>query len=264
MNRLSVDTLENQEIKGKVAARAASLPGFIHSLTSDSRQPQILLDPRKMRLGRLSKAVKTAARMHVEDLDASGKRYQGWFITTTYRDGVEWQPKHITNCIKNVRDWCSRLGIKFRYVWVSEIQTKRQFRDGGHCVHYHIMVFLPRHLQLPKFDKRGWWPHGATQTVKAIKPVGYMAKYASKGGDAGYFPKGCRLHGCGGLDLKSRWQKTWWMCPAYVREWWPEIIDRPARSPGGGWISKLSGDWRASKYKLISFSPLIIQEVVPA
>jgi hypothetical protein len=217
-----------------------------------------------MRLRHLAKAVKTAARLHVEDLDASGSRYQAWFITLTYRDGVAWMPLHITKTLKCVREWCSRQGVKFRYVWVAEIQTKRQFRDGGHCVHYHLMVFLPRHLMLPKFDKRGWWPHGSTQTVKAIKPVGYMAKYASKGGDAGYFPKSCRLNGCGGLDLKSRWQKTWWMCPKYVREWWPEVSDRPARAAGGGWISKFTGECRAAKYKITSYNPLIIEESVLA
>jgi hypothetical protein len=97
-----------------------------------------------------------------------------------------------------------------------------------------------------------------TQTALAKNPVGYLAKYASKGGDAGYFPKGCRLHGCGGLTLKSRWQRTWWMCPRYVREWWPEPSDRPARAVGGGWISKLTGDWRAAKYKILTFNPLVI------
>lgn len=232
--------------------------GFIPSLTSDSHPSSYTLDPRKIRLSRLKRSVLTSARLIVEDLESEKIRFRSWFITLTYAPGVFWNPLHITNAIKNARDWCSRQGVKFRYVWVAEVQTKRQAREGGHCVHYHLLVFLPAGLQLPKFDKRGWWPHGMTQTVHAKKPVGYMAKYASKGGDAGYFPKGCRLTGTGGLKLTSRYQKAWWLCPAYVREWWPSFTDRPARAKGGGWISKLTGDWRASRYKIKSFNPLII------
>jgi len=232
--------------------------GLVLSLTSDTVTDKFQLDPRKIRLNRLSRSVMTSARLIVEDLEAEKIRFRSWFITMTYAPGIAWQPLHITETLKRVRQWCDRQGVKFRYVWVAEIQTKRKAKEGGHCVHYHLMVFLPVGLQLPKFDKRGWWAHGFTQTVLAKKPVGYIAKYASKGGDAGYFPKGCRLHGCGGLALKSRWYRTWWMCPRYVREWWPEYSERPARAAGGGWISKLTGDWRAAKYKIITFNPLVI------
>lgn len=233
-------------------------PGLVLSLTSDTHTPQFTLDPRKIRLNRLSRSVMTAARLIVEDLEAEKIRFKAWFITMTYRPGVAWEPLHITETLKRVREWCNRQGVKFRYVWVAEIQEKRKAKEGGHCVHYHLMVFLPVGLHLPKFDKRGWWMHGSTQTVHAKKPVGYMAKYASKGGDAGYFPKGCRLHGCGGLVLKSRWIRTWWMCPRYVRETWPEPSNCPRRAVGGGWLSKLTGDWIPAKYKLLSFNPLTV------
>jgi len=233
-------------------------PGLVLSLTSDTLPETFQLDPQKIRLTRLKRSVMTAARLIVEDLELEKIRFRSWFITMTYRSGVAWEPLHITETLKRVRQWCDRQGVKFRYVWVAEIQEKRKVREGGHCVHYHLMVFLPVGLQLPKFDKRGWWKHGFTQTVLAKKPVGYIAKYASKGGDAGYFPKSCRLHGCGGLTLKSRWIRAWWMCPAYVREWWPESTDRPSRAAGGGWLSKLTGDWRAAKYKIITFNPLVV------
>lgn len=232
--------------------------GLVLSLTSDTQQTQFTLDPRKIRLNRLTRSVMTSARLIVEDMEMEKIRFRSWFITMTYAPGIAWQPLHITQTLKRVRSWCDRQGVKFRYVWVAEIQEKRKVRDGGHCVHYHLMVFLPVGLRLPKFDKRQWWPHGITQTVLAKKPVGYIAKYASKGGLAGYFPKGCRLHGCGGLALKSRWNRTWWMCPRYVREWW-QPLERPSRAVGGGWVSKLTGDWRASKYKIITFNPLVVQ-----
>ena len=251
-SRIEVESLEKTQNLG-------AGPGLVLSLTSDTLPETFELDPVKMRLNRLSRSVKTSARLIVEDLEAEKIRFRAWFITMTYASGIAWQPLHITETLKRVRQWCDRQGVKFRYVWVAEIQTKRKAKEGGHCVHYHLMVFLPKKLSLPKFDKKKWWKHGSTQTVIAIKPVGYIAKYASKGGDAGYFPKGCRLHGCGGLVLKSRWIRAWWMCPAYVREWWPESEYRPSRAVGGGWLSKLTGDWRASKYKIIKFNPLTIR-----
>lgn len=235
--------------------------GLVFTSTSDTHQTTYRLNPKDLRLKRLKRSVLTATRLLVEELEAEKARYQSYFVTLTYSPGKMWHQLHISKALKCVRSWCDRQGIKFRYVWVAEIQTKRQLKEGGHCVHYHLLIFLPMGYQLPKFDKRGWWPHGMTQTAKAHKPIGYMVKYASKGGDAGYFPKGCRLSGSGGLTHDSRWQKAWWMVPAYVRAWWPNYIDRPQRAKGGGWLSKITGDWNPSKFKIINFNPLVITEV---
>jgi len=228
--------------------------GLVPSLTSDT----LTLDPHEIRCKRLYRAVKTSARLHEEDLQASGSRYRSWFITLTYRPGVEWEPLHITQTLKAVRSWCDRQAVDFRYVWVAEVQEKRQAREGGHCLHYHLMVFLPVGLQLPKFDKRGWWPHGFTQTVRAKKPVSYMAKYASKGSNGGSFPKGARIHGCGGLSLNSRLQRAWWLCPAYIREHWPDYSVKPSRAQGGGWVAKITGEWIPAMYRIVSYNPLVV------
>jgi len=238
---------------------AGGAGGLVPSLTSDTRQSggRYRLDPKAIRHKRLYRSVKTSARLHEQEMAASGFRFNAWFVTLTYAPGVEWEPLHITKALKAVRSWCARLNVPFRYVWVAEVQAYRQLREGGHCLHYHLLVFLPRHINLPKFDKRGWWPHGLTQTVKAVKPVSYMAKYASKGCSCSV-PKGARLHGCGGLSHASRWNRTWWLCPAYVRDYWPEPALRPIRAKGGGWLSKATGEFLPSLYAIISFNPLVV------
>lgn len=240
---------------GSQDAQTGAAGGLVPSLTSDTR---LKLDSHQIRCKRLYRAVKTSARLHEEEMQADKTRFRSWFITLTYRPGVAWEPLHITKAIKSVRAWCDRLGVRFRYVWVAEVQERRQAREGGHCLHYHLLVFLPVHLQLPKFDKRGWWPHVLTQTVKANKPVAYMAKYASKGSQAGFFPKGARLHGCGGLFLDARLQRSWWLCPAYIRDYWPDYACKPQRAQGGGWIAKAIGEWIPSAYRIVSYNPLVV------
>ena len=250
-----------------MTVQGGGAPGFIYYSTSDtpskngtSSEP-FIVDQRKQRLKNLKKGVINGARLHEQDLkEQGGKKHHCVFLTLTYADGVEWEPRHITNLMKQIRAWTDRKGMKLRYVWVAEIQEnrKRKFGDGaGHCVHYHVMIWLPKSLQLPKPDKRGWWPHGMTKTEKARNAVGYLAKYASKGTEYA-FPPGCRLHACGGLDLLSRLERTWWSLPATIRGMYPDKLDMVRRAKGGGWNVRSTGEWFASLFKVIKFYPLII------
>ncbi|MEQ1557860.1 MAG: hypothetical protein ABL933_02825 [Methyloglobulus sp.] len=223
-----------------------------------SKSSQFIVDRLKSRLSRLKRSVITAGRLHEEEIQSQRIRITPWMITLTYAPGVEWSQLHITETIKSVRQWCERRGVKFRYVWVAEIQEKRKLKHGGHCLHYYIVVWLPGHLNLPKFDKRGWWCHGMTETVKARSPVGYLAKYASKGGKTNQFPKVARISGSGGLTAESRWQKSWWSMPIYVRERFDNFLHRPTRLKGGGFYSRLSGEIIDSLYEVVKLSPLII------
>jgi hypothetical protein len=92
------------------------------------------------------------------------------------------------------------------------------------AVHYHVMLWLPyvmgRPFRLPKPDEAGWWPHGMSEIAWARKAAGYLAKYTSKGQDAGDppFPKGIRISGVGGLDLEGRREHRWWRAPSEARE----------------------------------------------
>lgn len=98
-------------------------------------------------------------------------------------------------------------------MWVAELQ-----RRGA--LHYHVVVFVPRHLRLPRPDACGWWPHGLSKVETARSPVGYLTKYATKTRpeDLARLPKGVRLHGNGGLGafMRSFYRLALW--PRWMRE----------------------------------------------
>ena len=163
-------------------------------------------------------------------------------VTLTYRDVGEWRPGHLPALLQTMRKWVQRRGHGLRYVWVAELQ-----RRGA--VHYHLLLWLPKGLTLPKPDKQGWWPHGLTRIEWARKPVGYLAKYASKGGEAAEFPKGCRLHGHGGLAAAARVIASWWRCPEWVRSHWGS--DHRPRRVRGGFLSRLTGEVLRSPWVIV-------------
>ncbi|HPE81494.1 MAG TPA: hypothetical protein PKZ35_15985 [Gammaproteobacteria bacterium] len=190
----------------------------------------------------MKRSVITSARLLQEDMTLGGARFRGAFLTLTYRADVEWRQGQVTGCIKAIREYLARRGHAMRYVTVMELHKSGR-------PHYHLLIWLPRGVTLPKPDKRGWWPHGGTKIEWARNPVGYLAKYASKGTD-GRFPKGARLTTSGGLSLRARFERAWWLAPGWVREHFA-VEDRPARAPGGGWVSRISGDWLPSPWRLV-------------
>lgn len=220
-----------------------------------------LCDPHAMRVKRLRRTVRNAANSHTEELQTTKSRYTAHFITLTYGD-VDWSPSHITAYIKAARAYFERKKIKFRYTWVAEIQEKRAARTGAHGVHYHIVLWLPKGVSVPKADKRGWWKHGMSNTKKARNPTAYLMKYVSKG-TRFPFPKGLRTHGTGGLTKDSRLKVAWWNIPKYVRDQLGDYTARIARGVRGvgGWLSRLTGEWMPSQYKIIQVSPLIIRRL---
>lgn len=192
----------------------------------------------------MKQGVLTAARLHTEQATKGGARYLPVMLTLTYADSGQWNPRHIADLMKHVRQWMTRRGALCRYAWVMELTKAGR-------PHYHVMFWLPKGLSLPKPDKRGWWRHGSTRVERARNAVGYMAKYCSKGADSPFsFPEGARIHGCGGLDESARNERSWWLCPAWVRERWPDPAYRPRVSEGGGWYSLETGDWAPSPYRV--------------
>src|SRR5688500_13476248 len=113
--------------------------------------------------------------------------------TLTYRPGDGWRATHIRRCHNAVARWSRRRGVTLPYVWVAELQLERLLHtqaSPASVVHYHVLFWLPKVLTMPKADKQGWWPHGATRTERARHAAGYIAKYASKGGAGLRLPKG--------------------------------------------------------------------------
>ena len=162
------------------------------------------------RVGRLKRTVWASGHLH-KFAHLKGERV--WFVTLTYRGVDDWLPGHITKAVKNCRDWLARRvsGAKLRYTWVAELQKRG-------AVHYHVAIWLPKGLTLPKFDKQGWWPHGMTQVVRSVNPIGYLMKYLSKVGAFHKFPPGCRLFGIGGLDVQARKIRTWINFPEWLKQ----------------------------------------------
>lgn len=248
--------LRSEHVRGGAADRGARAPGLVCSLTSD-KPSSFILDPRQLRLKRLRRSVITSARLHQESLSSSNQRFRVAMLTLTYSPGTQYQPNHISLLLKNIREYLRVRGHSFRYVWVMELT-----KSG--VPHYHILAWLPRGFSLPKPDKRGWWPYGSTRIEWARKAVSYIAKYASKAESSQFlFPRNSRLHGVGGLHLKDRRERTWWTLPKYIRETTPEPREtgNTKRFKGGGWLTPF-GEWLPSKYKIVSFNPLVINEVI--
>lgn len=193
------------------------------------------------RLARLRRAVGFAARAH--GVSEKGHRTdQCLMITLTYAGTNEdWEAKHISAFMTHVREWCRRNEVSCRYAWVAELQKRG-------VIHYHVALWVPKGVKLPRPDDQGWWPHGFTRIEVARAAVPYLLKYLSKGlGDTlGSFPKGSRVYGIGGLELSLRRARRWLGLPAFVQAR-SDIWDNWKRATGGGWISP-EGDHFPSEF----------------
>lgn len=192
----------------------------------------------------------TRARIQTEEVTQLGDQIgRGFYVhlnTYTYAPGHQWQPWHISDCVQAYRDQARRDGVPFRYEWVAELQLGRMRRRGesaAECLHYHAIVWQPEGYAFPHADSRGWWPHGMTNTEVARNPVGYLAKYASKGTEGEALPRGARISGGGGLSEVGRKLASWWLRPRYVREAFPDFLQQVARVKGGGWANLETGEW---------------------
>lgn len=186
-----------------------------------------------MRLGRMRRAVVSSA----DWLSRLCPRpaHEVLFVTLTYRPGVRWDRRQISECL---RHWRRELRQqRLRYVWVLELTKAGR-------PHYHVAIWVTRGTRLAKPDESGAWPWGASRIELARRPVGYLAKYASKGpgGQWWRLPKGARLYGAGGLERDGRAHVRWWLLPRYQRERC-EVGDHVVRCKGGGWVSRTTGQW---------------------
>jgi len=212
----------------------------------------LMIDMHDARLRRMRRSVLTSASLHQDSLPSG---FRAAMVTLTYRQDAEWSPRHLSGFVKLARQWLGRRGHRFRYTWVAEL-TK------AGTVHYHIVFWISRRVRLPKPDKAGWWPHGMSRIEFARRPVGYLAKYASKGACGFKLPKGARMFGAGGFLTAGRLYRAWRMAPSYVRGVC-RPADIPQRAVGGGWVLRASGEWFPSFWRVIGRPPGLIV-VVPA
>lgn len=138
------------------------------------------------------------------------------FVTLTYREAGDWRREHVTAYLNLLREWCKRRGCSLRYVWVAELQQRG-------AMHYHLAIWLPKRLTVPKPDKSGMWPHGHSQVQVARSAIGYLMKYVSKGetinerGQPVSYPKGARIYGMGGLCDTAKDCARWLNLPEWAK-----------------------------------------------
>lgn len=211
--------------------------GLVSSQTSGTSFDPIRIDPAASRLRRMRRRVLTGARLHVDQVS----KWRAAMLTLTYRAGIEWDKRHVSACVRHVRQWLKRRLVSLRYVWVAEIQEVRKAKQPEfHCVHYHLVVWLPAGIRLPMLDLRGWWPHGMTKMEWARCAVGYVSKYVSKGGDGMNLPAGARMYGVGGLEGEALAEARWWALPGWLRVE-VELGQAVRRRVGGGWFDVETG-----------------------
>lgn len=213
---------------------ASEASGLVHLATSLP-----IIDPTARRLSRMARVVRTQARLVAEE---TGPSFRAWFVTLTYRDDVEWAPKQISAFLARARKWHEARGLTMRYVWVLE-KTQRG------RPHYHCMFWVPKRLSFPKPDKQGWWVHGHTERTIARRPVGYIAKYASKAMDA-FKVKGARLYGTGGLSARGRDTLAHWRLAKWLRDRLPDG-SRADRVSFLGWVSRATGEIFKSPFAVV-------------
>lgn len=207
---------------------------------------EFLIDTKESRLRRLRKSILTAARL-VQSRPVGAVRWVPVMVTLTYRANVEWEAGQVRAFVQTVRAWGLRAGYRLPIMWVMELHKSGR-------PHYHVLVWLPRRLRLPRSDARGWWPHGMTNTVRARNGYGYLAKYASKGGGEGMAcPKGARLFGVSGLMKKERHVVAWWHLPKRLRTG-AEGSVYYRRLPGGAFEDASNGALHFSELRAVVLS----------
>jgi hypothetical protein len=232
----SVDPAAKQTHRRSVSDAGADCfaAGLVPSKTSGTPGSRlILIEREKARLKRLKCSVLTAARLHVQQKP----RWRVAMLTLTYAPQWNWEAGQISSLVRHVRQWLARKGVGMRHVWVQEF-TKRG------RPHYHLLLWLPAGLTLPKPDKRGWWPYGMTKIEWARNAVGYIAKYASKGDSLHQPAPGARMHGSGGVTGDALLEQRWWKLPGWLRDDVEpsDRVRRAASGTGGGFVSPESGD----------------------
>lgn len=226
-----------EEVGSTAACR--SIAGLVPSQTSGTPPELIKVDANATRLKRLKCSVLTAARLHVQQKP----KWKVAMVTLTYAPQHNWAPGQISGVIRHIRQYLKRKGIELRHAWVLEFTKKGR-------PHFHLLLWLPLGITLPKPDKRGWWRYGMTKIEWARNAVGYIAKYASKGDSLVQPEKGARMHGNGGVTGEALLEQRWWKLPAWAREITLHA-DACRRRVGGGLLLPHTGEILQSPWEVL-------------
>jgi len=192
--------------------------------------------------------IRRMRRVVIASADATralrGFRVKGILVTLTYRDSSPWRSEDVTRYVNCVRQWLRRRGVRCRYQWVLEL-TKRG------RPHYHVLFWVPQGTKLPKPDSSGQWVNGLSNIAAARRPVGYLVKYATKGGlDGELLPRGARLFGCGAAEDCVRLARHRAGLPAWLNEA-ASPCSRVVRVVRVGWVEADTGAIHRTPYEVL-------------
>lgn len=230
--------------------------GLVRLATSDTRAPLVIPGSqlaefnRRRRHSRMCRSLLAGAELQSRAMQREAAKVRCAFITLTYRPGLHWEPRHVSEALKRMRHWCSRRGWRLPYEWKAELQKRG-------AVHFHVVAWLPHHLAARRLDLDtwGWWPHGMTNfqwVRRSDKTAAYVSKYLAKA-ELARMPKGIRMHGRGGMDAEVRRGIRYCLLPRYIKDQVPPEAD-VVRAPGGGWLERLTGQWFEATPLIIDWS----------
>ena len=221
--------------EASASSPSALLPGLVSLATKDTC---ISLCAESRRLSRMRRGVISAARLVQEEMQDGGHRYRVAFVTVTYRPAETWSPGDIRALVKHYRHWGQRRNAQLRIVWVAEVHSG--YGENRGRLHYHLVIFVPRGLTPPMPDKQGWWRKGMSNCKWAHRPIGYLAKYASKGQRGLALPVGARLWGVSGLGSVVRTKLVFALAPKWLQDMCEpgEVVKR---LPHGWWRNCTTG-----------------------
>lgn len=218
------------------SAEGALSSGLVYLATKDT---YIALDAGRRRISRMRRGVISAARLVQEEMQEAGNRYRVAFITVTYRPGEHWDAGDVRMLVKHYRQWGQRRGVKLGVVWVAETHGGGGPNHGQ--IHYHLVIFVPRGLTPPMPDKQGWWRKGMSNCKWARSPVGYLAKYTSKGLHGPPMPSGARLWGVSGLTVSVRVKLGLALAPKWLQDFCQP--DEVVKKIKYGWWRNCTTGW---------------------
>lgn len=228
---------------------SAGLVGQVTSGVSITRMPTMSTSGaarelnRRRRIRRMRRVVIGTADAARDHAAGRGRRFDALLVTLTYAEVAQWSTRDVSRYIKATREWLSRRGIEAIYQWVIEL-TKRG------RPHYHVLWWVPKGMRLPKPDSSGHWDRGLSRIERARKPVGYLVKYATKGGiETGDIPRGARLFGAGATDNGIKLARHRFGLPTWLNEAATEG-SRCTRIPRCGWVEKDSGVIHSSPFSV--------------
>lgn len=190
------------------------------------------------RVNRMNRSVLAFMSVAIADLQRGGFRLSMLSYVLTYKYDNAWKPEHVSEFMELMCGRLRRQGIPYAAAWALEV------KDGS--PHYHVVILVPYRTQLPypnRKPKRGKvpWTHGwaGQERARSIpKTIFYITKRATKV----YLPRGSRIFGTSGSNLRWKTVAAWAALAPWLRNQGVEVGEKLVKLPGiEGFVSMRTG-----------------------